>query len=69
MLTGDQIFKYDRNNNPNVQHITLSAQISNIENPIYDWYYKNVSISTDWIHITDNTNLSTLTLYHNDAMW
>ena len=69
MLTGDQIFKYDRNNNPNVQYITLSAQISNIENPIYDWYYKNVSISTDWIHITDNTNLSTLTLYHNDAMW
>ena len=69
MLTGDQIFKYDRNNNPNVQYITLSAQISNIENPIYDWYYKNVSISTDWIHIEDNTNLSTLTLYHNDAMW
>ena len=41
MLVGDQIFKYDKDGNPNIDSITLTAQISNIENPVFDWYYRD----------------------------
>lgn len=68
MLIGDQIFKYDKDLNPNVTYITLSAQLSNIKNPTYDWYYRNDN-NSDWIHISSNTNLSSFTLRHDDSIW
>ena len=47
MLVGDQIFKYDKDGNPNIDYITLKAQISNIENPVFDWYYRYTKNSLD----------------------
>ena len=69
MLIGDQIFKYDKDGVPNTNSITLTAQVSNIENPVFDWYYRNEDVSTEWTHIPNNINSSTFTLAHDSSIW
>ena len=65
MLTGGQIIKYDTNNNPDITSVTLTANVYNIDNPTYSWYYKTTS---DTYTILNNTN-STYTLAHNNTIW
>ena len=69
MLVGDQIFKYDKDGNPNVDSITLTAQISNIENPVFDWYYRDTKNSLDWNVISDNSGKSSFILTHDSDIW
>ena len=69
MLVGDQIFKYDKDGNPNIDSITLTAQISNIENPVFDWYYRDTKNSLDWNAISDNSGKSSFILTHDSSIW
>ena len=69
MLVGDQIFKYDKDGNPNIDSITLTAQISNIENPVFDWYYRDTKNSLDWNVISDNSGKSSFILTHDSSIW
>ena len=69
MLVGDQIFKYDKDGNPNIDSITLTAQISNIENPVFDWYYRDTKNSLDWNEISDNSGKSSFILTHDSSIW
>ena len=69
MLVGDQIFKYDKDGNPNTNSITLTAQVSNIENPVFDWYYRDAKSSLDWNVISDNSGKSSFTLTHDSSIW
>lgn len=69
MLVGDQIFKYDKDGNPNIDSITLTAQISNIENPVFDWYYRDTKNSLDWNVISDNSGKSSFILTHDSDIW
>ena len=69
MLVGDQIFKYDKDGNPNIDSITLTAQTSNIENPIFDWYYRDTKNSLDWNVISDNSGKSSFILTHDSNIW
>ena len=69
MLVGDQIFKYDKDGNPNIDSITLTAQTSNIENPIFDWYYRDTKNSLDWNVISDNSGKSSFILTHDSSIW
>ena len=69
MLVGDQIFKYDKDGNPNVSAITLNVQVSNIQNPVFDWYYRDAKVSSEWTNIPSNSNLSSFILKHDDPIW
>ena len=69
MLVGDQIFKYDKDGNPNIDSITLTAQTSNIENPVFDWYYRDTKNSLDWNVISDNSGKSSFILTHDSNIW
>ena len=69
MLVGDQIFKYDKDGNPNTNSITLTAQVSNIENPVFDWYYRDTKNSLDWNEISDNSGKSSFILTHDSSIW
>ena len=69
MLVGDQIFKYDKDGNPNTNSITLTAQVSNIENPVFDWYYRDAKSSLDWNVISDNSGKSSFILTHDSSIW
>ena len=66
MLTGDQIFKYDTNGNPENTSVTLNAEVFNIKNPTYKWYYKQQNSST--YTLIGNTS-SSYTLTHNNSIW
>ena len=65
MLTGGQIIKYDTDNNPDITSVTLTANVYNIDNPTYTWYYKTKS---ETYTILNNKN-STYTLAHNNTIW
>lgn len=65
MLTGGQIIKYDTNDNPDITSVTLTANVYNIDNPTYTWYYKTTS---ETYTILNNTN-STYTLAHDNTIW
>lgn len=69
MLVGDQIFKYDKDGNPNVSSITLNVQVSNIQNPVFDWYYRDAKVTNEWTNIPSNSNLSSFILKHDDPIW
>ena len=68
MLTGDQIIKYNKNLEPDIKSIKLTAQVSNISNPTFSWYYRNKD-DEEWTHIADNENKSSITITHNNYMW
>ena len=63
-LTGEQVIKYDKNNNPNLTTITLNTVISNIDNPTFTWYYKREN-QTTWTRINNTTQSISIT--HNDS--
>ena len=65
MLTGGQIIKYDTNNNPDITSVTLTANVYNIDNPTYSWYYKTTN---ETYTVLNNAN-STYTLAHNNTIW
>lgn len=66
-LTGEQVIKYDKNNNPNLTTITLNTVISNIDNPTFTWYYKREN-QTTWT--TMKNTAQSIQIAHNDsAIW
>ena len=66
-LTGEQVIKYDKNNNPNLTTITLNTVISNIDNPTFTWYYKREN-QTTWT--TMKNTAQSIQITHNDsAIW
>ena len=66
-LTGEQVIKYDKNNNPNLTTITLNTVISNIDNPTFTWYYKREN-QTTWTRMT-NTTQSIQIAHNNSDIW
>ena len=65
-LTGDQIFKYDKEGNPDITSITLKATVYNVDNPTYTWYYKQQG-STAYNKMSNTSMLYSLT--HNNSIW
>lgn len=65
-LTGDQIFKYNKEGNPDVTSITLKATVYNVDNPTYTWYYKQQG-STEYNKMSNTSMLYSLT--HNNSIW
>ena len=65
-LTGDQIFKYNKEGNPDVTSITLKATVYNVDNPTYTWYYKQQG-STAYNKMSNTSMLYSLT--HNNSIW
>ena len=65
-LTGDQIFKYDKEGNPDITSITFKANVYNVDNPTYTWYYKQQG-STAYNKMSNTSMLYSLT--HNNSIW
>lgn len=60
MLTGEQVFKYDKENNVSPTNITLTAYTYNIESPIYKWSW-SVAGENVWTDLDNEVN-STLSI-------
>lgn len=66
MLSGDQVFKYNRNGIPHVDSITLSAITSNLDNLVFSWYYR---IGDGQWNLINTTDVGVFTLEHDSPIW
>ena len=66
-VQGEQVFRYDSDNVPEIQSIELTATEQGFTSlsPDRTWQYKN---GADWVDIP-NTQTFNYTLWHNDDIW